>query len=110
MVEKVPVVKNKVVKKGVVPAAPVAQNSTHEVVPKTVIEEKEVTSVNKVTGEIKKEIKKVPVVKNEIVPKKEAVVPKADESDSDVDIDDTDSDDEIVAKIEHKTGKKLTNK
>jgi hypothetical protein len=48
-------------------------------------------------------------VKNEIVAKKE-VAPKADESDSDVDIDDTDSDDEIVAKIEHKTGKKLTNK
>jgi hypothetical protein len=50
VVEKVPVVKNKVVKKGVVPAAPVAQNSTHEVVPTTVIEEKEVTSVNKITG------------------------------------------------------------
>lgn len=49
-------------------------------------------------------------MKNKIVEKKDKkVLKESDESDGDVDIDDTDSDDEIVAKIEHKTGKKLTN-
>lgn len=50
-------------------AAPVAQNSTHEVVP--VVEEvaKEVTTTDPSTGLAKKEIIKVPEVKNKVVAK-----------------------------------------
>lgn len=76
-VEKVkkPVVKNKVVKKP--KAAPVAQNSTHEVVPEVQEEEQEVTKISKITGETTKQIVKVPVVKN-VVKEKEGVVQDKD--------------------------------
>ena len=50
-------------------AAPVAQNSTHEVVPVVEEEQKEVTTKDTVTGEEKKEIVKVPVTHNKVVPK-----------------------------------------
>jgi Fe2+ transport system protein B len=64
---KTPVVKNKVVKKP--KAAPVAQNSTHEVVPEVQEEEQEITKTSKITGETTKQIVKVPVVKNVVKPK-----------------------------------------
>jgi len=90
--KKVKVIKNKVVKKpdGEVPlapavapapvapaavlpaapaAAPVAQNTTHEVVPVTEIEEKVEEKRDELTGEIKKEIVKKPVIKNKVIPK-----------------------------------------
>ena len=50
-------------------AAPVAQNSTHEVVPVVEEEQKEVITKDTTTGEEKKEIVKVPVTKNKVVPK-----------------------------------------
>jgi hypothetical protein len=50
-------------------AAPVAQNSTHEVIPVVEEEQKEVTTKDTTTGEEKKEIVKVPVTKNKVVPK-----------------------------------------
>lgn len=56
-------------------AAPVAQNSTHEVVPVVEQEEKVVTTKDSTTGEEKKEVIKVPVTKNKVVPKAGAVVP-----------------------------------
>lgn len=96
IIEKVPVTKNKVIPKpagaplsapaAVVPAvtplaapasapvaAPVAQNSTHEVVPVVEEETKEVTTKDAATGEEKKEVVKIPVTKNKVVPK--AVAP-----------------------------------
>ena len=90
VIEKVPVTKNKVIPKALdkvvsplaaipattVPlasptplAAPVAQNSTHEVIPVVEEEEKEVTTKDTTTGEEKKEVIKVPVTKNKVVPK-----------------------------------------
>ena len=50
-------------------AAPVAQNSTHEVVPVVEEETKEVITKDPITLEDKKEIVKVPVTKNKVVPK-----------------------------------------
>ena len=50
-------------------AAPVAQNSTHEVVPVVEHVAKEVTTKDPSTGEEKKEVVKVPEVKNKVVPK-----------------------------------------
>jgi hypothetical protein len=50
-------------------AAPVAQNSTHEVVPVVEEEEKEITTKDTSTGLEKKEKVKVPVTKNKVVPK-----------------------------------------
>jgi len=91
---KMPVTKNKVIRKPaaaapvpvVTPAAisapaaaPVAQNSTHEVVPVVEEEEKEVTTKDTATGEEKKEIVKVPVTKNKVVPKKVATIAPAAE-------------------------------
>jgi hypothetical protein len=49
--------------------APVAQNSTHEVVPVVEEEQKEVITKDVTTGEEKKEVVKVPVTKNKVVPK-----------------------------------------
>jgi hypothetical protein len=50
-------------------AAPVAQNATHEVVPVVENVAKEVTTTDPTTGSVKKEIVKVPEVKNKVVPK-----------------------------------------
>jgi hypothetical protein len=58
-------------------AAPVAQNSTHEVVPVVENVAKEVTTKDPSTGVEKKEVVKVPEVKNKVVPKKSATVPVA---------------------------------
>lgn len=71
---RIPVVKNKVVKKP--KAAPVAQNSTHEVVPEVEEEEQEVTKTSKITGETTKTIVKVPVVKNVVKPKEGVIEDK----------------------------------
>jgi len=49
-------------------------NATHEVVPVVEEEVKEVTKKDPVTGAEKKEIVKVPVVKNKIVAKKTPLV------------------------------------
>jgi len=81
---KVPETKNKVVPKVAAPvpvatpleqavvapiSAPVAQNSTHQVVPVVEEETKEVTTKDTTTGEEKKEVVKVPVTKNKVVSK-----------------------------------------
>lgn len=57
--------------------APVAQNSTHEVVPVTDIEEKEIPVADAKSGKIKKVIQKVPVTKNKVIPKTPGEPPKA---------------------------------
>jgi len=64
---KVPVKKTKVVPKK--NPLPVAQNSTHEVVPVVEEEPKVVSKVDEVTGQEVKEVIKVPVKKMKAVPK-----------------------------------------
>lgn len=62
----------------VVPKAqPVAQNSTHEVVPVTDIEEKEIPVADAKSGKIKKVIEKVAVTKNKVIPKAPGATPVA---------------------------------
>jgi hypothetical protein len=56
---------------------PVAQNATHEVVPVTDIEEKEVPIVDTKTDKVKKVIEKVPVTKNKVIPKTPGDTPLA---------------------------------
>jgi hypothetical protein len=48
---------------------PVAQNSTHEIVPVTEVEEKEIPVADAKSPKIKKVIEKVPVTKNKVIPK-----------------------------------------
>lgn len=49
--------------------APVAQNATHEVIPVTEMEEKDVPVPDAKTGKVKIVVEKVPVTKNKIIPK-----------------------------------------
>jgi hypothetical protein len=87
-------------------APPVAQNSTHEVIPVTEVEEKEEAKIDPVTKEVKVEKVRTPVTHNKVVPKAK-VVPVAQNSTHEV-VPEVQEEEQEVTKTSKVTGETTT--